>query len=942
MHGLIQGPDGRIYWTIGDRSYYVKTEGKTFAGEGKGATFRCWPDGTGFEVFHTGLRNPQELAFNDFGDLFTGDNNCDAGDKARLVQVVEGGRTGWDMNVQSLKSRGPWLREKMWETRGDKNDPAQPAYILPPLAHLGYGPSGIMHNPGTGMPEAYADCFLMANYPGEILAFNAVPEGSTYKLANNRRFLGAINPSDVTMGYDGRIYVAHWGSNWPINKDPAIYTLSFEDELAKPETKEVQTLFREGFAKLPVAKLAELLGHKDQRVRQEAHLTLAELASQTSGIGHVAKGGGISESISGQSENLDALEIIGVIARDGTKPLLARIHAIWAATYAARKSPVAMIPVMALLKDPDAEIRSQAARALGDPATPSALDALLVVAKDDTSPRVRFSACETLGKIGDAKAIPTLLEVLRENDDEDAYLRFAAAHGLALLNKPDALLAAVSASSPRAERLGVVFALRELKNPGVVRFITDPDAVVAAEAIRAIYDNRDTANFPALAALLDGQIPDKQRVDGVLRRVLAAAYRLGGEANAKRLLKFASDQAMPEALRLNSLDLLESWDLPNEAWRNDDNTKRLAQAQSKGINELEKESQPTPREPVWGWWWPTPARTPGDGLKVLRSGANAAAQAAAGKVKEKLLALDNRFGGPKTGPALLKLLADEAQPASYRAELLGSVDTAKKAEAVAAAQAGLAAKDSAVRAAARDLLVRADTAAGLPELNKALTSSDIAEAQAAVASLGKLSDPAAVKLLSSLFANIADGKLPEHLRVDAFLAAKGSPDATLKAAAEALDAALQAKTPEERFAMSLNGGSPERGRKVFLEHIGAQCQRCHKIGSEGASEAGPNLAGIALKFDRKFLLQSVVNPGAYVEKGFGTVVVTLKDGATVGGTLKDETADSIVIDTGAEKKTLRKSDIASQTTPLSGMPPMAYILNHAEVRDVVAYLATLK
>ena len=163
LHGIIRGPDGRLYFSVGDRGYHVvDDQGEVQSAPGRGAVFRCESNGTNFEVLAHGLRNPQELAFDNHGNLFTFDNNGDIGDKSRIVYVLENSDSGWDMSHQSAHqyvkdldwgdfhiSKSVWVGEEMFETFSKD----QPQWVYSPVGHLGNGPSGVTWVTGETLPS---------------------------------------------------------------------------------------------------------------------------------------------------------------------------------------------------------------------------------------------------------------------------------------------------------------------------------------------------------------------------------------------------------------------------------------------------------------------------------------------------------------------------------------------------------------------------------------------------------------------------------------------------------------------------------------------------------------------------------------------------------------------------------------------------------------------
>nr|MDQ3625498.1 PQQ-dependent sugar dehydrogenase [Verrucomicrobiota bacterium] len=276
MHGLRFGPEGKLYFSMGDRGLNVTSkEGRKVESSETGAILRCNPDGTGLELFATGLRNPQELAFNEFGDLFTGENNSDSGDKARFVHLVEGGDCGWRMSYQYLSDRGPWNRELLW----DEKEARRARYIVPPIANLANGPSGLTYNPGTGLGERHKGRFFLSDFRGGASAsvvhqIALQPAGASYRLKERHDFVKGVLTTDCEFGPDGSLYVLDWVESWGGVGKGRIY--KFTDPARNSALQaETQKLIVDGMAGRSEPELVGLLAHADMRVRQAAQFELA-------------------------------------------------------------------------------------------------------------------------------------------------------------------------------------------------------------------------------------------------------------------------------------------------------------------------------------------------------------------------------------------------------------------------------------------------------------------------------------------------------------------------------------------------------------------------------------------------------------------------------------------------------------------------------------------
>ena len=141
---------------------------------------------------------------------------------------------------------------------------------------------------------------------------------------------------------------------------------------------------------------------------------------------------------------------------------------------------------------------------------------------------------------------------------------------------------------------------------------------------------------------------------------------------------------------------------------------------------------------------------------------------------------------------------------------------------------------------------------------------------------------------------------------------------------------------------TLFGGDQDQGKRIFLRDNSAQCIRCHKLGEYGG-EVGPDLSNIASVLGREELLAAMIDPSARLAPGYGTISLVMDDGAKIVGVLQGESADSLMVRTAdGMSSRLSQQRITSKDYIPSSMPSMEGVLNKQEIRDLVAFLVTLK
>lgn len=226
-HSFVFGPDGKLYWNVGNTGKQVcdsagkpiiDMAGNKVIDNGKpywgGMVFRCNMDGAEFEVLAHNFRNNYETTVDSFGNLWQSDNDDDGNKGVRINYVMEFGNygyldeltgAGWQSPRENIEKEIPF---RHWHL----NDPG----VVPNLLQTGQGsPTGICFYEGTLLPEVFRNQMIHCDAgPSVVRAYPVTVSGAGYHAETVNVLQGArdnwFRPADVCVAPDGSIFVADW------------------------------------------------------------------------------------------------------------------------------------------------------------------------------------------------------------------------------------------------------------------------------------------------------------------------------------------------------------------------------------------------------------------------------------------------------------------------------------------------------------------------------------------------------------------------------------------------------------------------------------------------------------------------------------------------------------------------------------------------------------
>ncbi|HWE00802.1 MAG TPA: discoidin domain-containing protein [Tepidisphaeraceae bacterium] len=771
-----------------------------------------------------------------------------------------------------------------------------------PTGYYGY-PSRFMHFPGE-----FIDCLadfgggapcgsLFVDEPAipgglytvewgnsQIDHHPLIPVGANFKVAapNFEKFMDLPRGTDLDVDAQSHLYATSWAGG------------GFD--YSGPNVGYVVRLTPKGYTAPPFPDLRKL--------------TEEQLLSQLMSPSHTWRLATQREILRrGDNAAFDA-GLLKVI--DSAQPLAVRVAAIF--TLGLLQGDKANAALAAAAQKP--ESREFALRAMIDRKDDRAVPVKpLLDALTDANPRVRLVGAWGLGRLGDAQAASAILPLTA---DADFLVAHVAVKALVALNAADVCLNAVEPSTTPGITLGALSVLKEIHDEKVVKGLIErtprlADASTRGAAWQAIcrlcyreadwdgswwgtrpdrtgpyYKNAEWAGTEAVKTALHGALTSEK--PEVIRGLVVdlQKHQISFPEMTALITKLAATDPGFQDIQIEMLSTARKFDAD-----------QIATLQSLATNE---KAQPSIRAKAT--------------RVLMKDPANASAMNGAVEAIAPLL----QQAAPELATLRDEFLHDPqfARHIGYFAKLGESGSPAKKEVAYSV------------------LMNLSDSRLVKPEYKKSATSA-IESAWANSAN--------AVVLLRAVARMHADAYGD---KVNSFLTDKNAEVAQAASSAEEVlrhkhgaastEALIETMKYEDVVAAVLKiKGDAAAGHDLFQRQ---GCIACHTVSTK-EPQKGPMLGGIAGRYNRSELCESILKPSAKIAQGFETQWFKTSDGDVLDGFVSRESGDEVEVrNATGQAIVLKKTNIVKRgKRDFSIMPEgLAVKLSPRELANLVAYL----
>ncbi len=225
-------------------------------------------------------------------------------------------------------------------------------------------------------------------------------------------------------------------------------------------------------------------------------------------------------------------------------------------------------------------------------------------------------------------------------------------------------------------------------------------------------------------------------------------------------------------------------------------------------------------------------------------------------------------------------------------------------------------------------------------------SGDRFSPQARAAAVERLVDSAGGALV--LLRLIDENQLPADLKQAVIAKAMAHPDLNVRVLYEKF-------VPEDKRPKKLGSavaadailalaGDIDRGREIFNKSSAAQCKKCHAVQGFGGT-LGPDLTKIGKKYERKTLLETIIDPSKAIAPEFVPYLVETTDGKILAGFIVERTESQIVLkDINARTIRVKTADVESLVRQEKSLMPELILgeVTAQDAADLLAFLTTLQ